>query len=158
MPTKRMREYLNKNNVRYVTVEHSPAYTAEAVAASAHIPAKEMAKTVMIEIDGMPAMAVIPASFHADLEQLRAALDARHISLLRERDFKDRFPDCEPGAMPPFGNLYGMPVFVSESLAEDEYVAFSAGSHNEVVLMAYADYERLVAPRIVKFSAETLAL
>jgi Ala-tRNA(Pro) deacylase len=153
-----MREYLNKNHVRYVTVEHSPAYTAEAVAASAHIPAKEMAKTVMVELDGMPAMAVLPASFHIDFEQLRLAVNARDISLLHEKDFRDRFPDCAPGAMPPFGNLYGMPVFVSESLAEDEYVAFSAGSHNEVVLMTYADYERLVAPRIVKFSAETLAV
>jgi Ala-tRNA(Pro) deacylase len=153
-----MREYLNKNHVRYVTVEHSPAYTAEAVAASAHVPSKEMAKTVMIEVDGLPAMAVVPAAFHVDLELLREALNAQCVSLLREKDFRDRFPDCAPGAMPPFGNLYGMPVYVSESLAEDEYVAFSAGSHHEVVLMTYADYERLVAPRVIKFSAETMAL
>ena len=158
MPAKKMREFLNKNHVRYVTVQHSPAYTAQAVAASAHIPSKEMAKTVMIDIDGKPVMAVLPASYQVDFEQLQDALGARRISLLHEKDFKDRFPDCEPGAMPPFGNLYGIPVFVSESLAEDEYVAFNAGSHHEVVLMTYADYEQLVGPRIVKFTAEILAV
>lgn len=158
MPARKMREYLNKNHIQYVTVQHSPAFTAQAVAASAHIPSKEMAKTVMIEVDGKMAMAVLPASYQVEFEQLKEALNAQDISLMHEKDFKDHFPDCEPGAMPPFGNLYGMPVFVAESLAEDEYIAFSAGSHHEVVLMTYADYQRLVAPSIVKFTAEVLAV
>ena len=156
MPARKMREYLNKNDIRYVTVQHSPAYTAQAVAASAHVPSKEMAKTVMLDIDGKMAMAVLPASYQVNFEQLKDALNAEEVGLLHEKDFKDHFPDCEPGAMPPFGNLYGMPVFVAESLAEDEYIAFSAGSHREVVLMTYADYQRLVAPSIVKFTTETL--
>jgi len=158
MPARKMREFLNKNDIRYVTVQHSPSYTAQAVAASAHVPSKEMAKTVMLDIDGKMAMAVLPASYQVNFDQLREALNAGSITLLHENDFKDRFPDCEPGAMPPFGNLYGMPVFVSESLAEDEYIAFSAGSHHEVVLMTYADYQRLVAPSIVKFTAEILSV
>ncbi len=158
MPARKMREFLNKNDIRYVTVQHSPAYTAQAVAASAHVPSKEMAKTVMLDIDGKMAMAVLPASYQVNFDQLKEALNAGSISLSHENDFKDRFPDCEPGAMPPFGNLYGMPVFVSESLAEDEYMAFSAGSHHEVVLMTYADYQRLVAPSIVQFTTETLSV
>lgn len=158
MPARKMREFLNKNDIRYVTVQHSPAYTAQAVAASAHVPSKEMAKTVMLDIDGKMAMAVLPASYQVNFDQLKEALNAKSISLLHENDFKGRFPDCEPGAMPPFGNLYGMPVFVAESLAEDEYIAFSAGSHHEVVLMTYADYQRLVAPSIVKFTTEVLSV
>jgi len=158
MPARKMREFLNKNDIRCVTVQHSPAFTTQAVAASAHVPSKEMAKTVMLDIDGKMAMAVLPSSFQVNFEQLKEALNAGSISLMHERDFKDRFPDCEPGAMPPFGNLYGMPVFVAESLAEDEHIAFSAGSHHEVVLMTYADYQRLVAPSIVQFTTEVLSV
>ena len=158
MPARKMREFLNKNDIRYVTVQHSPAFTAQAVAASAHVPSKEMAKTVMLDIDGKMAMAVLPLSFQVNFDQLKEALNAGSISLMHERDFKDSFPDCEPGAMPPFGNLYGMPVFVAESLAEDEYIAFSAGSHHEVVLMTYADYQRLVAPSIVQITTEILSV
>ena len=158
MPARKMREFLNKNDIRYVTIQHSPAFTAQGVAASAHVPSKEMAKIVMLDIDGKMAMAVLPASFQVNFDQLKEALNAGSISLLHENDFKDRFPDCEPGAMPPFGNLYGMPVFVAESLAEDEYIAFSAGSHHEVVLMTYADYQRLVAPSIVQFTTEILSV
>jgi Ala-tRNA(Pro) deacylase len=100
----------------------------------------------------------LPASNQIEFDELKLALGTANVNLLREDDFKDRFPDCESGAMPPFGNLYGMPVFVADSLAQDDYMAFSAGSHHEVVIMTYADYARLVNPRVVKFSAEILAL
>jgi Ala-tRNA(Pro) deacylase len=158
MPVRKMRELLDREHVRYVTIQHSPAYTAQAVGASAHLPADEVAKTVMIEVDGRMAMAVLPASFQVEFDALKKALGTRDVRLLHENDFKDRFPDCEPGAMPPFGNLYGMPVFMSETLARQEYIAFSAGTHREVVIIPYADYERLVGPRVLNFASEVLAL
>ena len=142
MPIKRIKKLLDDQAVRYVILRHSPAYTAQGVAASAHIPSKEMAKTVMIRANGKPAMAVLPASHQVNFDQLRDCLDAERVSLMSETEFRGRFPDCETGAMPPFGNLYGMPVYVAESLAEDEYIAFSAGNHHEVVIMKYADYAR----------------
>lgn len=101
MPARKMREFLNKNDIRYVTVQHSPAFTAQAVAASAHVPSKEMAKTVMLDIDGKMAMAVLPLSFQVNFDQLKEALNAGSISLMHERNFKDRFPDCEPGRCRP---------------------------------------------------------
>ena len=158
MPIKRMKKLLDDQGVHYVTLRHSPAYTAQAVAASVHVPSKEMAKTVMIRVDGQTAMAVLPASYQVDFDQLRDSLEAARVSLMPEKEFRGQFPDCETGAMPPFGNLYGMPVYVAESLAEDEYIAFSAGTHHEVVVMKYADYQQVVQPRVMKFSMEILAL
>jgi Ala-tRNA(Pro) deacylase len=158
MPAIKMREFLDKNHIRYATVKHSPAYTAQAVAASAHVPITEMVKTVMIEVDGKMAMAVLPASDQIEFDELKLALGTANVTLLHEKEFKDRFPDCESGAMPPFGNLYGMPVFVADGLPQGDYIAFSAGSHHEVSIMRYADYARLVNPRAVKFSAEILPL
>ena len=158
MPTSKMREFLDQNDIRYVTVKHSPAFTAQAVAASAHIPFDEMAKTVMLQVDDKTVMAVLPASYQIDFEELKLALGTSKVKLLPEKAFKDRFPDCEPGAMPPFGNLYGMPVYVAETLTRDEYIAFSAGSHREVVIMTYSDYARLVRPVAMKFSLKVLAL
>lgn len=158
MPVRKMKKFLDKHHVRYVTVLHSPAYTAQAEAASAHLPAQEIAKTVMIEVDGKMAMAVLPASEQIEFSLLREALKAKSVKLLHETDFRGRFPGCEPGAMPPFGNLYGMPVFVSRTLADDKNIAFMAGSHRETIMMPYADYERLVHPKMLNFSAEILAL
>ena len=158
MPLRKVKEFLNRRHVKYVVIEHSPACTAHAVAESAHIPAKELAKTVMISVDGQMAMAVLPASYQIDFDRLRDAIGSAHVSLANAREFREKFPDCETGAMPPFGNLYGMRVYVSDTLAEDAYIAFSAGSHREVILMAYADYDKLVAPKVLEFSLEILAL
>ena len=148
MPASQLSAFLDNNGVRYVTIRHSPAYTAQEVAASAHIPGKDMAKTVIVDLDGRMAMAVVPASSRLDLNHLRDAAGARQAGLADERAFEGLFPDCEPGAMPPFGNLYGLDVFVADSLAEDEQIAFNAGSHTEVVRLAYQDFERLVHPKI----------
>lgn len=153
MPAQKLREFLDSHQVKYVTISHSAAYTAQEIAASAHVSGKELAKTVMIKIDGEMAMAVLPASYHVDMDLLRDAAGAESAELASEREFKDMFPGCETGAMPPFGNLYDMRVWVSATLAEDEVIAFNAGSHTELVRMAYADFERLVQPRIIKFSA-----
>ncbi len=149
MPVQKLKEFLDSQKVKYVAITHSPAFTAQEVAARAHIPGKELAKTVMVKVDGRLAMAVLPASLHVDLERLRSSIDAAKVELATEREFKDRFPDCEVGAMPPFGNLYGMEVFVAKRLAEDEEIAFNAGSHTELIRLRYADFERLVKPKSV---------
>ncbi len=152
MPVRKLKEFLDSNKIKYVSVKHSLAYTAQEIAASAHIRGKELAKTVMVSLDGKTAMAVLPASYRVDLERLKKAAGAKKIELLTERDFQDMFPECEVGAMPPFGNLYGMDVYVATSLAEDDEIAFNAGSHTELIRIAYKDFERLVKPEVLEFS------
>ena len=154
MPAKKLREFLDSHGVEYVTITHSPAYTAQMIAASAHVPGKELAKTVMVRVDGKMSMAVLPASYRVDFDLLREAAGATEVELAGEEDFRETFPDCELGAMPPFGNLYGMNVFVAERLAEDEVIAFNACSHTELIKMRYSDFERLVKPIVVRFSAQ----
>ena len=152
MPVKKLKEYLDRYHIKYVTISHSPVYTAQEIAASAYIPGKELAKTVMVKIDGRMAMAVLPASYKVDFDLLKKAAGASSVGLASEEEFKDIFPDCEIGAMPPFGNLYGMDVFVASSLAEDGEIAFNAGSHSELIRLAYKDFERSAKPKVVKFS------
>ncbi|MDI6743705.1 MAG: YbaK/EbsC family protein [Smithella sp.] len=154
MPIQKLKEFLDSHNVKYVTISHSRAFTAQETATSAHIPGKELAKTVMVKMNGKMAMAVLPASCKVDFDILEKATGSATIEIANEKEFKDLFPDCEIGAMPPFGNLYGMDVFVAESLTEDKEIAFNAGSHRELVKLAYKDFERLVKPKIVKFSVE----
>jgi Ala-tRNA(Pro) deacylase len=148
MVLRRLREFLDSGNVRYTLVSHSPAYTAQEVATLAHIPGSELAKTVIVTADGKMMMVVVPASEMVDLKSLKKAIGAARVELAREDEFKGRFGECEPGAMPPFGNLYDMDVVVASDLAEDREIAFNAGTHRELVRMAYADFERLVRPRL----------
>ncbi|MBI5677553.1 MAG: YbaK/EbsC family protein [Planctomycetes bacterium] len=154
MPVQKLKEFLDSHNIKYVVISHSRAFTAQETAASAHVPVKELAKTVMVKIDGKMAMAVLPASCKVDFDLLKKATGVATIEIANEKEFKDLFPECEIGAMPPFGNLYGMDVFVTESLTEDKEIAFNAGSHRELVKMAYKDFERLVKPKVVTFSVE----
>lgn len=155
MLMKKLSEYLDANKVKYVVIRHSPAYTAQETAASVHLPGKMLAKTVMVSVDGKMAMAVLPAPHHVDVFLLQEVLGAKDVHLVREEQFKGLFPDCEIGAMPPFGNLFDLPVYASSALAEDEQIAFAAGSHHEVVRMAYADFARLVNPRLVDFTSKS---
>jgi len=148
MQVQRLKEFLNERGVRYVSIVHSSAYTAQEIAATAHIPGKELAKTVVVRIDDRMAMAVVPAALKVDFKQLREVAGAKEAELCSEAEFRDKFPGCEVGAMSPFGNLYDMEVFVSDILAEDEEIAFNAGSHTELIKLAYADFERLVEPRV----------
>jgi Ala-tRNA(Pro) deacylase len=150
MPVKKLEDFLDDEGVRYVTIRHSRAYTAQETAESAHIPGKELAKTVMVKIDGKMAMVVVPASDRIDLERLKRATGGGKLELASEGEFKRLFPDCEIGAMPPFGNLYGMDVYASSKLAEDDEIAFNAGSHTELIRLSYDDFARLARPRIVK--------
>jgi Ala-tRNA(Pro) deacylase len=152
MPLKRLQEFLDNHGVKYVTIRHSPAYTAQEIAQSAHIRGQYLAKTVMVKIDGKMAMAVLPASQKVDLELLRQAAGAKKVELAREAEFQERFPGCEAGAMPPFGNLYGMDVYVADALTADKQIAFNAGSHTELIKTAYEEFERLVQPKVTKIS------
>ena len=157
MHLSKVKEYLDTYGVKYVVVSHSKAYTAQGIAAVSHIPGKELAKTVIVKLDGALAMAVLPASYQVDLLTLKRATGVREAELASEREFQKHFPDCETGAMPPFGNLYGIPVYVDETLRDDREIAFNAGSHFELIKMAYADFERLVKPEIMSFSSARVA-
>jgi Ala-tRNA(Pro) deacylase len=152
MPIKQLAEFLDSHQTQYTTISHSLAYTAQGIAALTHTPGEEMAKTVIVKINDKLGMAVLPASCHIDLAMLLAETGAKTVSLVHETDFMDQFPGCETGAMPPFGNLYGMPVFVDESLTKDKEIAFNAGSHRELMRLAYADFARLVQPTVLRFA------
>jgi len=152
MPARKLKEFLDGQGVKYVAISHSPAFTAQEIAASAHIPGKELAKTVMVKLDGKLAMAVLPASRGVDFALLRELAGARRAELASEREFSELFPECEVGAMPPFGNLYGLPVFADKGLSEDREIAFNAGSHKELVRLAWADFARLVRPTVGAFA------
>jgi len=149
MIAKKIRTYLDEKSVKYVAISHSPAYTAQEIAALVHVPGKEMAKTVIVSMEDRLAMVVLPASKRVSFDELRRVVGSTNVRLAREDEFARFFPDCEVGAMPPFGNLYGFDVYVDPTLAEDKEIFFNAGSHTEVIRMAYADFERLVEPRVV---------
>lgn len=152
MPLERLKKHLDDNKIKYVIKSHSVAYTTPEIAAMAHVPGKEWAKTVIIKIDGKMAMAVLPASYRIDFDDFKKAVGVKNIELAPEEEFKNHFADCEVGAMPPFGNLYDMEVYVAESLTEDDVITFNACSHKELMQMAYKDFEKLVKPKVVKFS------
>ena len=148
-----LREYLDKNSVPYGLISHSPAFTAQGIAALVHVPGQELAKTVVVKLDGELALAVLPASFRIDLTSLEEEAGVRRAELASEQEFRDRFPECETGAMPPFGSLYGLPVLVDEAVTRDREIVFNAGSHTELVRLAYEDFARLEGPKVLKFSA-----
>jgi len=139
-------KYLNLTGVQYQVISHVPAYSAHSVALAAHIPDCELAKTLLLRADEQYWMAVLPADYHLDQKLVKHALEAKHVSLATEEELSVFFPDCEVGAMPPFGKLYALPVVVDKSLAADEHIVFNACTHSQAVKMKYADYERLVRP------------
>lgn len=152
MPANRLKEFLNDNDINYTSIRHSAAMTAPEVAASAHVAGRNFAKTVIVMIEGAMAMVVVPANRKVDLADLRDLLAVHDVRLASEDEFKDRFPDCELGAMPPFGNLYGLPVYVEQSLAEQPMIAFNACTHSEVIKMSFADFADVVMPTVLEFS------
>jgi len=152
MPVEKLKKFLDENRIKYVTISHSIAYTSQEVAASSHVSGKDLAKAVVIKVDGVMAMAVLPASYQVDFDRLRDVLGAGVVELADEEEFRNSFPGCELGAMPPFGNLYGMEVYVDERLRENEEIAFNAGTHTELIKLSYGDFERLVGPKVFAFS------
>jgi len=152
MPVKTLTRFLDDNEVKYVTIRHSIAYTAQQIAEAAHIPGDEMAKTVMIRLDDRLAMAVLRSTDKVDIDLLRGTAGAKKAELATELQFQGMFPGVELGSMPPFGNLYDMAVYVDEALTRDERIAFNAGTHSELIQLDYADFERLVQPTVANFS------
>jgi Ala-tRNA(Pro) deacylase len=145
----RLEQYLREHQVSYETQHHPLAYTAHEVAASEHVPGKQLAKTVIVITDNHAEMVVVPATCTIQLTRLATALGATRARIAEEQDFADRFPDCEVGAMPPFGNLYGMDVYVDRTLTEDERIVFRAGTHTDTMRIKYADFARLVNPIVI---------
>lgn len=151
MPVAKVKAYLDSRGIKYVSIQHSPAFTAPEIAQSAHVSGRDFAKTVIVMLEDEMAMVVLPASRRLLLGDLREMLESSHVRLASEAEFKDRFPDCELGAMPPLGNLYGMKTYISGLLAEEKEIAFNAGTHTEVIKMAYDDFEQLVQPTVLDF-------
>lgn len=144
--------YLREKKVPFQVQHHAVAYTAQEVAAAEHVPGRMLAKVVMVFADGELTMLVLPAPSRVDAAKAASALGAAEVRLAREEEFADRFPGCEVGAMPPFGNLYDLPLFVDKSLSEDETIVFEAGTHSDTMSMRYADYERLAQPKPAEFA------
>ncbi len=152
MACEKLLEYLDEHGVRYEQIKHPQAYSAQETADRARIPGREFAKTVMIKLDGNMAMAVLPAPEKVNFTLLQQSAGAETISLATEPDFHEMFPDCDLGAMPPFGNIYGLDVYVSGSMSDAERIAFPAGTHTELLCISYADFERVVQPRVARFT------
>jgi Ala-tRNA(Pro) deacylase len=150
MPVKRLREYLDSHDVMYVVISHSPAYSAQEIARAAHVPGYEMAKTVIVRLDGELVMVVMPAPTKIRFGRLLELSGAAQVELAREKDFIHLFPGCELGAMPPFGNLYEIPVIVEEALTHDTQICFNAGTHTELIRMSYSDFDALVKPTVMR--------
>jgi Ala-tRNA(Pro) deacylase len=152
--TRRLKEYLDENGVKYEVIAHPSTHSAPETAETLHVPGKEVAKVVMIKDGPENVMTVLPASLMVDLPRIQEVLGRdwnRRIRLATEAEFAELFPDCEVGMMPPFGNLYGLDVLVDAALTEDEDIIFPAGNSREAIRMKYDDFERLVVPRVVDF-------
>ena len=148
----RLEQYFLDNGVGFQAMTHPAAYTAQEVAAAQRVPGKQVAKVVMALTDGKAVMLVMPASYRIDFARLKDALGSKEVRLAREEEFSDLFPDCDVGAMPPFGNLYDVPMYVDRVLAEDTEVVFQAGTHRDTMKIAYPDYARLAQPTIADFA------
>lgn len=151
MPAKTLKSFLDKRGVKYVSIMHSPAFTASEIAQSAHVSGRDFAKTVIVMVEDEMVMVALPANRQLVLGELRDMLESSHVRLASEAEFKDAFPDCELGAMPPFGNLYGMLTYVTANLADEPEIVFNAGTHTELIKMSYADFERIVQPTVLDF-------
>ncbi|ACJ19993.1 aminoacyl-tRNA deacylase [Coxiella burnetii] len=149
MPLEKLKEFLDKNKVKYVTINHSPAYTAQEIAEISHVSAKKLAKCVIAKIDDKLAMVVLPGDDKVDFDKLKQKTGAHKAELASEYEFQERFPGCELGAMPPFGNLFDMKVYLSKELSEEKEIVFNAGTHSQLLKLSYEDYEKLVKPTIL---------
>ncbi len=142
----KLKQYLDENAVQYEVLSHRLAYTAQEVAAAQHVKGREFAKVVMAKAGDGFVMAVLPAMEKLDTGKLARAAGGAQVQLATEQEFERLFPNCDAGAMPPFGNLFGLPVYVDQSLTKDETIVFQAGTHLDTVRMSFDDFARLVAP------------
>jgi Ala-tRNA(Pro) deacylase len=148
----RLEAYLRQQQVPYSAHHHRRTYTAHDTALTEHIPDEQLAKVVMVVADGQLVMLVLPASYNVDMARAREIIEAQDVHLAREWEFATAFPDCDTGAVPPFGNLYGLPVYVDRHLAANATIVFAAGAHTDTICIAYADFARLVQPFVTTFA------
>jgi len=149
MPVKQLQQYLDEAGVEYVCQQHPETFTAKELASHVQVAGDQVAKTVIVELDGKMAMLVMPATWRVHWDRLMRELETDFVELADEQEFLDCFPDCELGAMPPFGNLFGMSVYCAESLTSQPDIAFAAGSHTESVHMKTSDFLELVKPVVI---------
>lgn len=155
---RRLQEFLDSHHVHYEVLGHQEAYTAPEIAHTLHVSGKMLAKVVMIKADERFVMAVLPSNWQVDFTRLKDMLEVRHVRLATEDEFKGLFPDCEIGTMPPFGNLYGIDVYVDQSLTQDEEIVFQAGTHFSAIKLRYEDFANLVHPKVAEFHREPAKL
>jgi Ala-tRNA(Pro) deacylase len=144
---KQLIDCLDGNKVSYEVLHHPEAVTAQRIAQAEHVKGRHHAKVVMVKSGDEHLMMVLPADHQIDLEKVEKAI-GKAVSLEQEQEFKTLFSDCAIGAMPPFGNLYGLPTYVEQSLAEQDYIVFEAGTHTDAIKMSYRDYEKIVKPNV----------
>lgn len=149
-----LEQYLRAHQIEYQIQHHPQAYTAQSIAECEHISGKRVAKSVVILADIHKVLLVLPATCRVDFERVRARLGAQEVRLAHEEEFKNSFPDCETGAMPPFGNLYNLPVYVERNLAGQESIVFPIGTHTETMSLKYADFASLVQPIVADFAVK----
>ena len=150
----RLRSTLERHGVMYETIRHRRDYTAQETAEHTKTPGREFAKAVLMRLDGNFAMAVVPADHRVEVDQIRKLTGAKEVRLGTERELRDLCPDCEPGATPPFGNLYNLPVYLSDWLTGDEWITFNAGTHEQAIRMRLSEYMRIVQPQVLDFSTQ----
>ena len=153
MISTKLQEYLENARVAYTRHVHSPAYTSQEIAGARHVPGRQMVKSVMLKVDEGPlVMAVLSANDTANLDALRQEIGCQILRLARENEFSDAFPTCSPGAMPPFGNIFDIATYCEATLSRNRDIEFNAGTHDETIQLAFADYERLANPKLVHFA------
>ncbi|MDZ7290702.1 MAG: YbaK/EbsC family protein [candidate division KSB1 bacterium] len=153
-PLQKLTSYLDERKIPYEIIHHKRDFTAQRTAADTHTPGKAFAKTVILVVDGKFGMFVLPAMLKIDLEKVKHELGAKEVRLATESEFSGICTNCEVGAMPPFGTLYNLPVYVSPLITEDQLITFNAGTHEDVVRMRYNDYEKLVQPVVMNFTVD----
>ena len=146
MATQSVKKILTDKGIPFTTIQHTPSYTAQETAQSAHVHGHQLVKSVIVKIDGTMVMAVMPAPFHISLDNLKDSLGASEVTLASESEFADMFPGCEVGAMPPFGNLFAMPVYLAQEFDDNRDVVFNAGKYTELIRTSYDDFLELIAP------------
>ena len=153
MISTKLREYLDNAGMSYTGHPHHTAYTSQEIAQSVHIPGREMVKSVILKVDEEQLiMAVLSANDAANLDVLRDEIGCDELRLASETEFRDAFPTCNPGAMPPFGNIFDLPTYCEANLCRNPEIEFNAGSHDETIRMRFEDYELLAKPEVIHFA------
>ena len=150
-----VQKFLSGQNVQFETLEHPVEYSAQRMAGVIHVSGDEVAKTVVLKVDGKPMLAVLQATHAVDFDKAPEVFGAETVELAPEEELRELFPDCELGAVPPFGSQYGLPTVVDEPLTKDETIVFEGNTHHDAIRMRYADYAKLENPRVASFSRHT---